>query len=249
MNWKIPLLVLGFLLFFGAGLGAGYFSWGIPLSQNRAELENVKTQLETLKGSLPENTEAAADATDTGEVKQVTRYDIVEDGDPSLGPADAPITIIEFSDYQCPYCQRWHDQVWSKLIETFPGQIRLVYRDFPLYSIHAEAGPAAAAANCAGDQDAYWQFHNLLFGGGLELGRETYLKYAADLGLNSDTFTTCLDDNRYEVEVTADYEYALGLGIQSTPTFFINGIALVGAQPFEVFQEVIEMELAGQLSR
>lgn len=246
INWKIPLLILGFLLLFGIGLGTGYIFWGIPLSQKQAELDNVKTQLETLKGSLPESTEEAGG---TGEIKQVTRYDIEEDGDPSIGPVDAPITIIEFSDYQCPYCQRWHDEVWTKLLETFPDQIRLVYRDFPLYSIHAEAGPAAAAANCAGEQDAYWQFHDLLFGGGLELGQETYLKYAGDLGLNLTAFETCLTDNRYEVEVTADSEYALGLGIQSTPTFFINGIALVGAQPFEVFQEVIEMELAGQLSR
>src|SRR5574340_150930 len=83
MSWKVPLLILGFLLLFGVGLGAGYLLWGITLSQNRAELENVKTQLETLKGSVPESTEAAADA--TGEAKQVTRYDITEDDDPSLG--------------------------------------------------------------------------------------------------------------------------------------------------------------------
>ncbi len=246
INWKIPLLILGFLLVFGVGLGAGYIFWGIPLSQNRVELENVKAQLETLKGSASVITEEAGS---DGEIKQVTRYDIEEDGDPSIGPADAPITIIEFSDYQCPYCQRWHEQVWPKLLETFPDEIRLVYRDFPLYSIHAEAAPAAAAANCAAEQDAYWQFHDLLFDGGLELGRETYLSYAGDLGLNLTDFETCLNDNRYESEVTADYEYALGLGIQSTPTFFINGIALVGAQPFEVFQEVIELELAGQLSQ
>lgn len=255
LNWKIPLLVIGLLLFFGLGIGTGYLLWGYPLSQNRAELENVKVQLETLKGSVPAGEEEASvptgeeEASGSGEIKQVTRYDIQEDDDPSYGPADAPITIIEFSDFQCPYCQRWHEEVWSKLIQTFPDQIRLVYRDFPLYSIHAEAGPAAAAAECAGEQDAYWEYHDLLFSGGLKLSRETYLQYANDLGLKSDAFEACLNDNRYEAEVTADYEYALSLGIQSTPTFFINGIALVGAQPFEVFQEVIELELAGQLSR
>lgn len=254
INWKIPSIIGGILLIFGMGLGTGYILWGYPLSEKQAELDNVKAKLAVLNGEVQGGEDAAStsptdESAAADEIKQVTRYEIEEDDDPSYGPANAPITIIEFSDFQCPYCQKWHVDVWSKLLQTFPDQIRLVYRDFPLYSIHSEAGPAAAAANCAGEQNNYWEFHELLFTGGMELGRDTYLKYAGSLDLNLTSFEQCLDDNRYEAEVTADYEYALGLGIQSTPTFFVNGIALVGAQPFEVFQEVIELELAGKLSR
>lgn len=253
-NRKIPAILGGIILIFALGLGAGYFLWGKPLSQARSDLASAQAELDEVKAQSQAVEEAAsaaatAEPADDGGVKQVTRYPITEDDDPSFGPASAPITIIEFSDYQCPYCQRWHEQVWVKLLETFPDQIRLVYRDFPLYSIHPEAGPAAAAANCAAEQDRYWEFHELLFTGGMDLGKEAYLKYGGDIGLNLTSFEQCLTENRYEAEVTADYEYAVGLGIQSTPTFFINGIALVGAQPFEVFKEIIELELAGKLSR
>ena len=228
--------------------------WGRPLSAARVELASAKTELETLRASVIPAVGQASQA-DTnqpaaeGEIQQVTRYPVTEDGDPSYGPADAPITIIEFSDFECPYCQRWHEEVWKKLVVAYPSQIRLVYRDFPLYSIHPNAGPAANAAECANEQGKYWEFHDLLFSGGEKLGEAAYQTYASALNMDLPSFQQCLDENRYEAEVTADFEYASSLGISSTPTFFINGVALIGAQPFEVFQEVIELELAGKLSQ
>jgi len=226
-DWRIPALIVGMFIFFFLGLGTGYLVWG----KETAAVEDANL-----------TADAAADS------KQVTRYEVSADDDPSYGPADAPITIIEFSDYQCPYCQKWHAQVWSKIAETYPDQVRLVYRDFPLYSIHPQAEPAANAANCANEQGKYWEFHNLLFTGGVGEGSDAFEAYAGSLGLDMEAFRQCVAENRYEAEISADYEYAVGLGIQSTPTFFINGIALIGAQPFEAFQEVIELELAGNLS-
>lgn len=226
--WYLLLVV-----FFGLGLGTGYLVWGINPGGNPT------AQAETLPLSP---------TTDPNAPRTVTRYPVTTDDDPAFGPADAPITIIEFSDYQCPYCQKWHAEVWPKLQEEFGDQIRLVYRDFPLYSIHPEAGPSAEAANCAGDQNKYWEFHDLLFSGQNELGAETYRSYAASLDLNMELFNDCVKSQEHKDEVTADFDYGGQIGIQSTPTFFINGVALIGAQPFDVFQEIINLELAGLLT-
>lgn len=175
---------------------------------------------------------------------QTIRREVSVDDDPSIGPDDAPITIIEFSDYQCPFCARWHKEVYGAMMKEYEGRIKFVYRDYPLYSIHPEAEPAAIAANCAGEQNTYWEFHELLFAGSEGLSREAYLEYARQIGLDLEPFTLCLDEKRYQDEIRADYEYASSLGVSSTPTFFINGVALVGAQPLEVFRQAIDAQLA-----
>ncbi len=132
------------------------------------------------------------------------------------------------------------------LKENYPGQIRLVYRDFPLTSIHPEALPAAIAANCAGEQGKYYEYHDALFSSS-SLGSEVYQVYAVELGLDPAQFVECLSNTSVKDEIMADLNWASNLGVQSTPTFFINGIALVGAQPFESFKDLIDKELAGEL--
>ena len=257
LNWRPLLLVGGLVLFFAIGLGVGFFMWGKPLTEARIELAEVKSQLETLQAAVKPAEGQASQATTNeadlaaapGEIKQVKRYPVPEDGDPAYGPADAPITIIEFSDFQCPYCQRWHNEVWKKLAVEYPTQIRLVYRDFPLYSIHPDAASAANAAECSNEQNKYWEFHNLLLSGSEGFGEGAYQSYASSLKMDMTSFQQCLDENRYEAEITADFDYASSIGIQSTPTFFVNGVALIGAQPYEVFKEVIDLELAGKLSQ
>jgi protein-disulfide isomerase len=230
-------------LVLAAGFGGGYLIWG----QDSGSSTVNATQPQ------PDNaqpTTQAANPAETGapEVpREITRYDVSIDDDPILGPEDASITIIEFSDFECPYCRRWHQEVLPQLIEDYPDQVRLVYRDFPLTSIHANAVPAAIAANCAAEQDGYWEFNELLFNSEQGLSSDAYQQYAEEIGLDMESFTECLDSNRYEDEVLADFEFASQLGIRSTPTFFINGIALVGAQPYEVFKQVIDQELAGEL--
>jgi len=203
---------------FSLGLGLGWLLWGAGSS------------------------ETVQQANDPGPAK---RFDVALDDDYVLGPADAPITIIEFSDYQCPYCVRWYEQVYQLLMQEYAGKIRFVYRDFPLISLHPDAAPAANAANCAGEQNAYYQFHDALFSNQLGLVRHAYIQYATSLGLDVDAFQTCLDEERYAGEVEADMRYGYSIGVSSTPTFYINGLAVVGAQPYEIFQQIIEQELAG----
>jgi protein-disulfide isomerase len=181
------------------------------------------------------------DAAATG----IQRVEVSTDGDPSFGPEDAPITIIEFSDYQCPYCESWYQQTFKQLLNAYPDQIRFVYRDLPL-PMHPEAIPAAEAANCAGEQGAYWNFHDALFSGQYGLSRSAYEQYAADLGLDTATFTACLDDHRYQDEVNLDAADAARFGLTGTPSFVINGRILIGAQPFANFKAIIDQELAAK---
>lgn len=121
-----------------------------------------------------------------------------------MGSDDAPITIIEFSDFECPFCTRFHLETYPLLLETYGEQIRFVYRDLPLTTIHPNAFPAAEAANCANEQDSFWEFHDLLFSGELELGSETYQAYAEELALDMTAFNECLETRRYQDEVQAD---------------------------------------------
>ncbi len=199
-------------------------------------------------GSTPPATAiAATPATPATPPVQIKRYDVPADDDPSLGPDNAPITIIEFSDYQCSFCKKWQDEVLDRLLANYPSQVRFVYRDFPLISIHPGAAPAAEAANCAGEQDTYWPFHKALFSMKYDLTTAAYQQYAAELRLDTQAFTECLESRRYQAEVMGDYQFATNLGIRSTPTFFINGIPIVGAQPYEVFKQIIDKELAGEI--
>lgn len=221
------------VLAFAAGILLGYVVWGMEPSGNTAQAANPP---------------AAVVEAPAAEEPQFKRYDIPIENSYALGPADAPITMVEFSDYQCPYCRRWHEQVYKPLLAAYPGKIRFVYKHLPLTSIHPDAFPAAEAAMCAGEQNAYWEFHDKLFGGE-SLGRQVYLKYARELGLNASTFESCLDNRKYEQAVSTDMNFAIDLGIQSTPTFFINGLAIVGAQPLDVFKQVIDQELAGEIPK
>lgn len=253
---RISNIAAGVLMpvMFILGLGVGYWLWGRPEVREQVASAAVATAQAGYQASA-QSTQAAAPTAakqqGAGEVDPSTikRYPIVEDDDPSFGPANAPITIIEFSDYECPFCKKWHAEVLPRLQETYPGKIRLVYRDFPLYSIHANASSAAEAANCAGEQGRYWDYHTRLFAGSAAFSRSLFDKYAADLKLDAAKFKSCMDEHRTEKEVRADADYAAQVGIRSTPTFFINGVAIIGAQPFEVFKQVIDLELAGKIPK
>jgi protein-disulfide isomerase len=169
------------------------------------------------------------------------RYDVSVDDDPALGPDGAPITIVEFSDFNCPYCRRFHAETFPQLLAAYPEQIRFVYRDFPITS--AESIVAAQAANCAGRQGAYWPYHDSLLAGELGLGTAAYRAYAEQLSLDVDALAACIADGGEQAEVESDARDASELGVSGTPTFFINGIPLVGAQPLAQFRSVIDGEL------
>jgi len=228
-------------LAFAVGLLLGYALWGRNKAQSVAVAANPAPNSAAATTPNPAATPAAT--------QQVKRYPVTVDDDPARGPQDAPITLIEFSDFQCPFCERWFDEVYKPLLEAYPDKIRMVYRDLPLTSIHPQSQPAAEAAGCANEQGAFWPYHDKLFGMQSELGPDTYQKYASELGLDMAKFQKCVEERRYQQEVEADMKYALNLGVNSTPTFFINGIPVVGAQPLEVFKYVIDKELAGEFPK
>jgi protein-disulfide isomerase len=248
--WSV-LVAIAFVL----GLVAGYFLWERPLQTRLAEADQKLAALQkTVNTSATATAGQAAAEQAAGDAqvdipKEVKRYDVPAGNNPSLGSDKAPITIVEFSDYQCPFCLKWHQDVFTKLEEKYGDKVRLVYRDFPLSEIHPQAEPAAEAARCAGEQNKYWEYHNQLFSGQQELGKEGFLAYAQAINLNIPNFTKCVDERRYQNEVKANYDFAAQLGVRSTPTFFINGLAVVGAQPFEVFDQVIGLELAGKIPK
>jgi protein-disulfide isomerase len=166
-----------------------------------------------------------------------------------LGDPRAPVTIVEFSDYECPFCRRHSMEtmpfIMAEMIET--GRVYYVFKDLPLDSIHAEARPAAVAARCAGEQDAYWEMHDLLFENQPEWSRSgpavtgLLTGYAAELGLDQSSFAACLSSGRYDAAVQENVDEAFSLGINGTPFFFVNGYPLSGALPAHVFTYVVEL--------
>jgi len=158
----------------------------------------------------------------------------------SRGPVDAAVTIEEFTDFECPFCRRYFLQVYPKLMAQYGDRVRYVVRYFPLESIHPHAFGAAEAAACAADQGRFWDYHDVLFRHADALAIRNLRAYALDLGLDTAAFDTCLDSERPSAEIIADLRDGVGRGIRGTPTFFINGQALVGAQPLEVFQAFID---------
>lgn len=164
------------------------------------------------------------------------------DNDPALGPEDAPVTIVEFSDFYCSFCGRFANETLPRLQETYGDYIRFVYRDMPIIGGQISVD-AAIAGNCAHAQDNFWGFHNLVFQNTAARSRDAYIGFAEELGLDTEAFTTCLDDRAMSEEVTLDYIDGQGLGISGTPAFFINGRKISGAQPFDTFAVVIDSEL------
>jgi protein-disulfide isomerase len=167
----------------------------------------------------------------------------VETADPSVGNAKAPVTIVEFSDFQCPFCLRAAPTL-KRLRETYGDKVRIVWKDFPLTQIHPQAFKAAEAGHCAADQGKFWEFHDKMFGNQQALQPEFLKQYAKDAGMDGSTFETCLDSSKYAERVRDSVAAGSALGVSSTPTVFVNGRMLEGAQPYEVFAAVIDEELA-----
>jgi protein-disulfide isomerase len=170
------------------------------------------------------------------------RFAINTDGHPELGPRDALITIVEFSDFQCPFCKQAEATI-TLLRHEYMGKLRLVHFDYPL-SIHANATGAAAAARCAAVQGKYWQYHNDLFEDQSRIAALDLKTRALRLGLNWPAFTDCFDRNLSLPLVDHDLIEGRKLGVRSTPTFFVNGRLIAGAQPIAEFETIIDDELS-----
>lgn len=167
--------------------------------------------------------------------------DVSIDDDPMKGSKDAKVTLIEFTDYQCPFCGKARPTV-KQLISDYGDKIHYVLRDFPL-SFHPFAKKAAEAADCAGDQGKYWEYGDLLWANQGALEVKDLKKYAGDLKLDQAKFDECLDSGKFTPEVEKDIEDGSNAGVSGTPSFFINGKAVTGALPIEKFKEIIDAEL------
>lgn len=193
------------------------------------------------------------DAPAGGEVVAgVTRVEVFADDDAVLGETNAPVTIIEFSDFECPYCRQfWREtfpELKSKYIDT--GKVKFVYRDFPL-DFHPGAGIAAEGAECAREQGMFWQFHDEIFKmqdaegqGTITFGAKEVKAWAKSIVPDARAFDDCLDSRIYQEEVTKDRDDGIAAGVTGTPGFFVNGRPVIGAVPFSVFEQVIESELS-----
>ena len=208
-----------------------------------------------LQEAFEESAQAQAQAETEATAQAALPREVPLGNEPTKGAADSPITIVEYSDYQCPFCLRYFQQTLPQIQEYIDdGQIRYVFKDFPLHSIHPQAQKAHEAARCAreiGGDEMYWTMHDLLFSRQQEWaqtpvpGHEAILKtLASEAGLPQEEFDACLDSGRYYDAVNAELAEGTELGVRGTPAFFINGQPLSGAQPFPVFEQIFEQILA-----
>lgn len=173
-----------------------------------------------------------------------SRGDISADDDAVKGSANAPVTIIEFSDYQCPFCAKFFNDAFQKIDEKYikTGKVKFVYRDFPL-DFHQFAQKASEASECAREQNKFWEFNEKLFKYQASLDIASLKKYAKELSLDQPKFDDCLDSGSKASEVRNDFNDGIKYGVAGTPAFFVNGVSLSGALPFEAFEKVILQEL------
>ena len=211
----------------GAGVGALF---NANSDENKALINSAVSQI------------AAAGGVAKAGLQPGQKYDVtVNDTDPVLGDPNAPVTIVEFSDFHCPYCGRFVKETLHPLMDAYQGKVKLVFRNYPILGNGSIL--AALASICARDQGKFWEFHDLVFADQQDLTREAFVKYAGEMNLDVDKFSKCFDQQDHMDEIQANFSYAQNKGITGTPTFFINGQYVSGAQPYTVFADTIDKAL------
>jgi protein-disulfide isomerase len=213
---------------------------GAPLEQVRQPIRAYLTQ-ERMEVARQQYLDALKGKTPVRVLLEPPRQTVAAANGAAKGPATAPIEVIEFSDFQCPYCQRANPTV-TQVLKTYGDRIRFVYRHFPLGN-HPNAKPAAEASQCAAEQGKFWEYHDALFANPSKLADADLKQRAAELGLDAGKFNACVDMHKYKTHVEADMKAGEEAGVNGTPAFFINGRMISGAQPFDAFKRVIDEEL------
>ena len=213
---------------------------GASLDQVRAPIQSLLTQ-ERIQGARDAYLETLKAKTPVRLMLEPPRMTVSAGNSPTKGPASAPIELIEFADFQCPYCLAASPTV-KRVLDTYGDRIRFVYRNYPLAN-HPQARPAAEAAQCANEQGQFWPYHDRLFGEPGKLSDADLKQSAATLGLDAAKFNACVDQHKYRAVVDTDAQAGNDAGVTGTPAFFINGRLLSGAQPFDAFKRVIDEEL------
>jgi protein-disulfide isomerase len=241
------LIIIIIIIIGIAGFFAGSYTSNLnsdQISQEELKEEIAKLELKILQNQLPSN-------------QPMIPLKISTDNDPIIGNPNAPITIIEFSDFQCPFCAKFHIQTLPKIIDEYikEGTVKLVFRDFPIQSIHSNALPASLAAECANEQGKFKEMHDKLFDKQNEWNNKNidnviilFNQYALEIGLEEEKFDSCLRNGKYVEEIQKDLNDGRTYGISGTPGFFIGNdkigfVELKGAQPFESFKKVIDSQL------
>jgi len=241
-------LIIGLILVVGiAAFFAGSYTSNLNSNQiSEEDLQDAiaKLELKVLQNQLP-----------TSQPKLPMK--ISADNDPMIGNPDAPITIIEFTDFQCPFCARFHTQTLPLILEEYiePGKVKLVIRDFPIQSIHPNAVAASVASECANEQGKVKEMHDMLFYNQNEWNKQEtgnalslFSQYAVEIQLEQETFDSCLNSGKYLEEIKKDLDDGRNYGVSGTPGFFIGNdqigyVELKGAQPFDSFKKVIDAQL------
>ena len=241
-------LIIGLIVVIGvAAFFAGSYITNLnsnQISEEDLEAAIAKLELKILQNQLPTE-------------QPNLSMKISVDNDPIIGNPDAPITIIEFSDFQCPFCARFYTQTLPLIYEEYiePGKVKLVFRDYPIQSIHPNAVPAAIASECANEQGKFKEMHDTLFENQNEWGKQKtadalslFSQYATKIQLEQEVFDSCLTSGKYIEEISKDLDDGRDYGVTGTPGFFVGNdqigyVELKGAQPFESFKKVIDSQL------
>ena len=228
--WKLASGILGILLL------VSIFTDGFQLKNNSPQ---------AIIGA-PAPNEAAAQPAPSAPNAKISDMKTLADDDPFIGDKNAPVTMVEFSDYECPFCARFYQQTLPQIKSDYigTGKVKFVYRDFPL-GFHAQAEPAAIAANCAGEQGKYFEYHDKIFSNNGAGGKSStdYKQWAQELKLDVAKWEICLNDPIQKQEIQKDIKDGIAAGISGTPGFIINSKLVSGAQPFNVFKQIIDSEL------
>lgn len=257
LSWKGGfLLAAGLFLFFVLSFPALSGAADSQDSRIEEELKAIKKEIQDLRKDVEELKVKVA-ARQPAPAPEPQEVVVSINDDPVKGDMNAPITIIEFSDYQCPFCGRFYKTILPDIEKEYitTGKVRYVFRDFPL-EFHKQAPKASEAANCAGDQGKYWEMHDKLFENQNNLMVDKLKQYATEIGVDSNSFNACLDSGKYASEIEADVADGTKAGVSGTPSFFIGksqgkskeitGKKVVGARPFPSFKQVIDQLLAEQ---
>jgi len=223
-------------------------------SANTLPFDEIKSQVKQLlknseiQQAREKYTDSLRDKTQVSTLLQPPSVQVASDPARMKGSADAPVTILEFGDFQCPFCGKVQP-VLQDLLDRYKGKVKLAYRDFPLSQIHQHAEMAAEASRCALNQGKYWEMHDAMFADQVKLDKADLVKTAASLGIDQDSFESCLKSGKYKAMVEEDIEAGSHAGVNATPTFFINGEFLGGAQSEADFVTIIDRQLAAATAK
>jgi protein-disulfide isomerase len=242
------LLLVGLL---SAGVAAALVPWpSVAHAGVEEEIRELRKELAEIKKEVGEIKNLLQGAVKPQVPQKVTAA-VGVSGRPSLGRQDAPVTLVEFSDYQCPFCKRHFSTVYPVLKKDYidTGKLRYVFRDFPIPNLHPQAKKAHEAAYCAGEQNKYWEMHELLFENSQDFSVPALKSYATKIALKHDHFDACLESGKYSGDIDKEITEGSAAGVSGTPTFFIGpsgsghkiiGTVLSGAQPLARFKQVID---------